>query len=363
MPNDLVGTATLKSIAEATGFSVTTVSRALGGFDDVSTETRRAILAEAERQGYMPNPHARALRGQRAQAVGLIMPTYGPRFSDPFFSEFIAGVGNQATSAGFDLLLSTHAPGPGELETYRRLVAGRRVGGLILVRTRADDPRINYLATTRMPFVVFGRTISPYPIISIDVDGVAGQTVLTQHFIDLGHRRIAYIVAPQNLMFARYRLQGYTETLERNHLALDPRLIVEGDLTERGGKQAVELLLKLPDPPTAIMTGNDLMAFGVMGSIQEHGLRVGEDIAVGGFDDIPSAEAIHPGLTTIRQPIYGIAEQLTDMLLGLIAGKEPAERSVLLAPELVIRASSGPARLSAFEKGNRPVKKGGAPTR
>lgn len=345
--NCSMSAATLKSIAKATGYSVTTVSRALGGYSDVNAETRRVILLEAERQGYEPNLNARLLQGQRANTLGLIMPTDGPRFSDPFFSQFAGGVGNTAAERGFDLLLSTHAPvSPGELDLYRRMVAGRRVDGFVVIRTRQDDPRVRYLLQANIPFVAFGRThnnSTHYP--HIDVDGVDGQRTLTQHFIDRGHRRIAYVAPPDDLMFAHYRMQGYRQTLADNSLPVDATWLVRGHaLTEHGGRAAAEYLLDLPVRPTAIMTGNDLMAFGVMSVIQARGLRVGDDIAVGGFDDIPSAEHFHPGLTTMHQPIYDIGRRLTDLLLDIIDGKIPEEQAILMPTTLVIRGSSGPQR-------------------
>ncbi len=336
---------TLKSIARATGFSITTVSRALGGYDDVSEETRRLILEEAQRQGYAPNLNARLLQGQRTQTIGLIIPASGPRVPDQFFSEFVAGVSHQAAAAGYDLLLSTSAQPSADTGPYRRLVSRGRVDGLVLARTSRDDARIAYLLETTTPFVVFGRTaFDGFPY--IDVDGVAGQCALTEHFIALGHRRIAYICPPAHLMFAEYRLEGFRAAMQRHNIPLDPSLIVHGDLTEKSGRELAHHLLSLPHPPTAIMAGNDLMAFGVMSAVQAHGLRVGDDVAVGGFDDVPLAEYIHPGLTTIRQPIYEIGERLTEMLLRMLAGDTLTERAVLLKPELIVRASSGPPRVS-----------------
>lgn len=336
--------ATLKSISRATGYSVTTVSRALGGFDDVNDQTRRLILEEAERQGYEPNLQARLLQGQRSQTVGLIIPTHGPRFSDPFFSEFVAGVGNKAAEAGFDLLLSTQAPTPDEILSYKRMVAGRRVDGLILSRTRLDDPRIEYLVDTPMPFVVFGRTQSPVDYIFIDIDGYRGQAELTEHFISYGHSRIAYITPPLYLTFSEYRLQGFRETMSRHGYRIPANYVLEGDLTESGGYAAAEQLFALNDPPTAIMTGNDLMALGVMNYAQTRGLRVGADLAVGGFDDIPAAEHVHPGLTTVHQPIDEIGRQLTETLLNMIAGNPPEQRGILMSPKLMVRGSSGMPR-------------------
>lgn len=337
--------ATLKSIAKATGFSVTTVSRALGGFDDVSENTRRIILAEAANQGYEPNLNARLLQQQRTQTIGLIIPVSEPRSPDPFFSEFVAGVSGQVAQAGYDLLLSTDHPGEGEIAHYQRIVSRNRVDGLVLARTRRQDPRIAYLQKTHTPFVVFGRTDNLTGYTYIDVDGIAGQAALTEHFIALGHTRIAYIAPPAHLMFTEYRMQGYRQAMARAGLTIDPALVMAGSLTERSGYELAQKLLALPQPPTAIMTGNDLMAFGVMSALQAQGLRAGEDIAVGGFDDVPAAEHLHPGLTTIHQPIHEIGQQITLMLLKMIAGESVNDRAILLKPQLIVRASSGPARL------------------
>lgn len=335
---------TLKEIARATGYSITTVSRALGGFDDVNDHTRQVILQEAERQGYEPNLAARALQTQRSNTVGLITPLDGPRFPNPFFTEFVAGVGHTVGLAHFDLLLSTNVSHGSELDAYRRLIGGRRVDGMIVLRTRVDDERIQYLSRTGTPFVVFGRTENVDEYVFIDVDGEAGQAALTRHFIGLGHRRIAYLAPPSELMFARYRRHGFERAMQEAGLEVDQGLIIDTELTERAGAQAAKHLLDLDDPPTAIMAGNDQMAFAVMGAVQERGLRVGQDIAVGGFDDVSSAEHIHPGLTTVHQPIFDIAQRCAATLLLLIAGVAITNRATLIEPELVIRASSGPPR-------------------
>lgn len=330
---------TLKSLATATGFSVTTVSRALAGYPDVSEATRRRILDEAERQGYEPNLLGRMLQGQRSLTIGMVMPASGPQFPDPFFAQFVAGAGTEAARAGFDLLLSPQDT-PSELAVYRRMVAGRRVDGLLLLRTRINDPRIAYLAEAGLPFVVFGRTEGVDHYAYTDVDGVAGQAALTEHLLALGHRRIAYVTPPHDLMFTRYRLQGYQQALEKAGLMPDPALIVEAELNEQAGKQAAAALLALPDPPTAIMAGNDQTAIGVMHAVRARGLRVGDDVAVGGYDDIPAAEHLNPPLTTIHQPIFEIGLELVRRLVSLIHGVPPAELQSLISPELRVRTST-----------------------
>jgi LacI family transcriptional regulator len=216
------------------------------------------------------------------------------------------------------------------------------VDGLILMRVGMHDPRIEYLAKTRLPFAAFGRTTSIEDYLHIDVDGIAGQASLTQHLIDMGHERIAYVTPPGNLMFTHYRQQGFTEAMTRRGLTVDERLILEGDLTEVSGWAAGHTLLEQPNRPTAIMAGNDSMAIGVMKAIQERGLRVGHDIAVGGYDDIPPAAHLHPGLTTIRQPIFEIGQKLTEMLLDRIAGRDILSPRVLITPELLVRESTHP---------------------
>jgi DNA-binding LacI/PurR family transcriptional regulator len=341
---------TLKDIADQIGISVTTVSRGLAGYSDVAEETRQRIQQVASELGYYPNLAARRLQKQRTDTLGFIMPTFGPRFSDPFFSEFIAGIGTEAAEHEYDLLVSTHAPdSEDELMAYNRAVRGGWVDGLIVVRTREDDARINLLCEHRFPFVAFGRTNCDINYPFVDEDGAAGMRSLVQHFIDLGHRRIAFIAPPPGLMFGRYRRIGYTETMARNGLESDPDWVVNGDMTQQGAVEAVEQLLQLKPRPTAIICSNDLMAIGAMNRIQQTGLRVGDDIAVGGFDDIPLSAYVSPPLTTLHQPIYEIGRRTCAMLIDILRGRTPSEPHVLLTPSLVVRASSGQPLEKAVE--------------
>jgi LacI family transcriptional regulator len=160
--------------------------------------------------------------------------------------------------------------------------------------------------------------------------------------IDLGHAHIGFIAAPAGLMFCKFRLAGYRETLQANNLPLDESLIVHGDLTQRGGFQAAQELLARSPRPTAIIACNDLMALGTMSAAQKFGLTIGQDLSVGGFDDIPLAEHAHPSLTTVRQPVYEIGQRITRILVELIQGTEAAETQELLIPKLMVRGSSGP---------------------
>ncbi|MHB8133610.1 MAG: LacI family DNA-binding transcriptional regulator [Anaerolineaceae bacterium] len=330
---------TLKTISKFTGFSVTQVSRALTGYSDVSEETREKILAAAKELGYYPNSTARQLQKQRTDTVGLILPTHGPRFSDPYFSELIAGIGDELTSYGIDLLISTQAPNPDEISAYRRMVEGKRVDGLIVVRTRNQDERIKYLLGTSLPFVAFGRSDLGVDFNYIDEDGEAGINQLTEYLINLGHRKIGFISAPLNLMFANYRLQGYRNALIKNNIPLKQEYIFEGDLTRKGGGKGAKWLLGLSERPTAIIASNDLMALSVISYAQEIGLSIGKDLSVAGFDDVPPSDIF--SLTTLRQPIYNIGRLLCSMLFKLINKEDLDEPQILLKPDLIIRNSTG----------------------
>ena len=333
---------TLKDIAKQLNLSITTVSRGLAGYSDVAEDTRHLILKTAEEMGYHPNLTARRLQKQRTDTLGFIMPTHGPRFSDPFFSEIIAGIGNEAANHEYDLLVSAHAP-DSEEESAAYLKATRRgwVDGLIVVRTRENDGRIQLLYQHDFPFVAFGRTDDHLDFPFVDEDSEAGMRLLVQHFIDLGHRHIAYIRPPAGLMFSRFRMKGFEDTMRENNLPINPSWIIEGDMTQRGGAELVDQLLAADSQPTAILAGNDLMAFGVINRLQQLNIQVGEQIAVGGFDDIPMAEHFHPPLTTIHQPIYDIGRRTCAMLIDLINGRIPPKTNELLIPDLIIRASSG----------------------
>ncbi len=331
---------TLKTIAQETGYSVTTVSRALAGYDDVSEATREVIRQTAHRLGYFPNHTARQLQKQRTDTIGLIIPSIGPRFADPYFSLILAGIGDSLAEHGHDLLVSTRPPGPAEMDAYRYMVAGRRVDGLVVIRTRREDERIAYLVEHGFPFVAFGRTELDIDFACIDEDGEIGTYDLVTYLIGLGHRRIAYIAAAQDLAFGYYRYKGYQRALDTAGIAYDPALVRVADLTRRGGEAAAAHLLDANPRPTAIVAANDLLALGVLNLMSEQGLVAGRDVSVAGFDDIPTAEAV--SLTTLNQPIYQIGHRLIRMLMALINGEELPQRQVLLKPELIIRDSVKP---------------------
>jgi len=332
---------TLKDISIKVGKSITTVSRALNGYDDVSPETKKMIQVAAEEMGYRPNIIAQRLQKQKTDTLGFIVPTFGPRFSDPFFSEFLAGVGNMSSDLGFDLLVSTQPPGEKEFKAYHKMMDGQRVDGFIIVRTRRNDDRINDLLKQGFPFTVFGRIEGRNDFPYVDEDGSYAMRQIAEHLVGLGHTRIGCIAPDPELMFAATRIKGLKDGLAAHGIQLDESMCKVGDLTQKGGHLQAKAIMNEPDPPTAIVACNDLMALGAISAAQDLGLEVGRDISITGFDDIPLAEYSHPPLTTVHQPIYQIGGMVCEMLIKIILGQELEQKHILLKPSLIIRESSG----------------------
>ena len=333
-------TVTLRDIAHEVNRSITTVSRALHDCEDVSLETRNLVKSKARQMGYAPNVAAQRLQKQRAETVGLVLPGYGPRLSDPFFGDVLSGVADEIAHAQLDLLISIARGPDDEIEAYRQRISGRRVDCVLLVRTRCHDSRVALLLDQHMPFVANGRVVDPWEFPYVDVDHAHGMRSLVQHLSQLGHHRIAFAAGSSELTFVYYQMQGFRQAIVECHHRVAENLIVEDELTQRGGYDAAQVLLSQGSPPTAIVASNDLMALGVMSAVQDHGLEVGNDVAVAGFDDIPLAETSHPPLTTVRQPANHIGKTLGQMLVSVAWGRTPATPHVLIEPSLIIRQST-----------------------
>lgn len=332
----------IHDVAKRLNLSITTVSRALNGHDDVAARTRQRVIRVAREMGYVPSRAARQLRCRQTDVIGYILPTRGAQFTDPFFSEFIAGLGDEATSHNFDLLISTAAPDTdAERQIYERWTRGRFVDGIVLSRMRLQDWRVKYLVENNLPVVAHGHTVMDVRFPYIEMDSRYGFAALIKHLVERGYRRIAYIGAPPGITLQVERFAGYRDGLARAGIPFDERLVAEGDLTRSGGYRAARRLLDLQEPPTAIIGANDLMAIGAIRMAHERGLKIGDELAIAGYDGTEDSEHTQPPLTTLKQPIYETARRLVSMLLVRITGGILKEEQVILRPELVIRGSTG----------------------
>jgi LacI family transcriptional regulator len=333
---------TIHDVARHLNLSITTVSRALDGYEDVSEETRQRVIKAARELGYSPNRAARQLRRQRADTIGYILPSSTPRFSDPFFSEFIAGLADEAAQNSYDLLVSAAPAGQeSEQQAYQRWVRGHKVDGFVLNRVWQSDWRVRYLAEQRIPFASLERSLDPADYPSIQVESKDSVVALVGHLVSQEFRRIAFIGGPSDLTIHANRFEGYCLGLAVNGLSFDPAMVTEADLTSSGGYQAAKRMLWIPDPPDAIICINDETAFGVLHAAHEAHRAVGDDFAVAGFDGVQDSKYTQPPLTTLDQPVYDIARQLVRMLLAEIAGQPVPERHLVLQPLLLTRESTG----------------------
>lgn len=311
---------TLKDIARKVHRSVTTVSRALAGYNDVSPDTIELVRRTAEEMGYEPNILAQRLQKRSTDTIGIVVPLSSQGYSEPFFSEFLAGIGKRAALHNHDLLVA-YAHDDTEIATYRKLVTGRRVDGFILFRTLRSDPRAEFLSSIDFPFSAFGRIQDKTDFPCIDEDGEFAMGLIAEHLVQRGHKRIACIGPPERIMFSDVRLKSIQTHLTRLGVGLDPELIRIGYFSQEAGYQQTMQLLDLPNPPTAIIGFNDLVAFGAINAGKDRGLQIGRDLAVTGFDDVPMAANYRPPLTTIHQPIQKIGGMTVELLFDRI-GKE-----------------------------------------
>lgn len=332
---------TIRDVAKRLNLSITTVSRALDGYSDVAEETRRLVEETAQQMGYVPNQAARQLRRQRSDTIGYILPAERPSFSDPFFAEFIAGLGDEASQYDFDLLVSAASPGsPAERHAYERWTHGRKVDGLVLNRVRLADWRIQYLSQIGFPFVAKERSDDPYEYYSVEIDGRRWVKILVDHLIALGHKQIGYIGASPELRIQAERLNGYQQALREAGLVNNSNYIQQGDLSADGGYRAAQTILNLPFPPTAIVCVDDMTAMGVLHAAHDQGLEVGRDLAVAGFDGIFGSEHTQPPLTTVNQPIYQIARHMVAILIRMIRGEITEKEHIYIEPSLEMRKST-----------------------
>jgi LacI family transcriptional regulator len=334
----------IRHLAELTGVSIATVSRALNIPERVNPETRARILKAAEGIGYQVNSLGRRLRRGQAELVGMVIPVPPSQFGHPFFLELIAGLGEGFEGSGLELVVSACPPGNAELETYRRLIEGKRVDAMVVTRTRIKDERILYLLEQKIPFVTHGRSQGLSGFAFLDMNSQLGFADATRFLIELGHTQIALFNAPSSLNFSAARLAGYQTALQQAGIALDPSHMLETDLTEKSGYNAMQQLLCLKSHPSAVLCANDLIAIGAMQAVREAGLSIAQDISIIGYDDIPMAAYTNPPLTTIQQPTRAAGRKLAQMLLELMAGKTAESLQEVWTPQLIKRASHGKRR-------------------
>lgn len=335
----------LKALAQRLSLSTTTVSRALNGYSDVSEKTRKRVIEAAHALGYQPNPIARGLAMGRANAIGIVHPLEHGDVADPRFLEVVAGLTEGLAPAHIDLLIAS-ATHKGELDTYDRLIQGRRVDGFILARTLCQDPRIDYLREAGIPFLAYGRSehCAHYPW--FDFDNEAGTVLAVERLAELGHRHIGYIHASLQYNFAYQKHAGFLHAMAAHSLPIMADWVRPAGLARSSGHAAMTALLDQPHRPSAVIIDNNLAGEGALRALLDRGVRLGQDLSVIVYDGIPP-DTLLSGLavTSITQPTQqrtGLT--MASMIQRVLRGDYPlSEVQVLCQPVLQPGKTDGPA--------------------
>jgi DNA-binding LacI/PurR family transcriptional regulator len=334
-----------QDVANLAGVSRTTVSFVLNNVPGVkiSDETRQRVLEAARELNYYPTAAARSLASGKTQRIGLILGEGQDRLAgDAFLPTLLQGITASLHRRGYLLVLQLAEDVPSH-EAYDRLIREQQVDGLILSGPALNDRLLAELAVEEFPLMLHGR-LEDCDLPFVDVDNKAGAYRAVSHLIGLGHRRIGFIAnAPQSYSGAEQRFAGYRQALAEHDIPLLGSLVHTATFSPESGRTAMQRLLDLVEPPTAVFAASDVVAIGAMGAIHAAGLTIPGDVAVIGFDDIFLAGYIHPPLTTIRVPAYGLGWTAAETLLALIEGEEDVS-STILETELVVRKSCGAER-------------------
>ncbi|MBM7056870.1 LacI family DNA-binding transcriptional regulator [Streptomyces durocortorensis] len=336
------GRPTLEEVAARAGVGRGTASRVINGSPRVSDATREAVEAAVAELGYVPNRAARALAGNRTDAIALVVPEPETRFfAEPYFSAIVRGVGAALADTEMQLLL-TLVGSDRERRRLAQYLTAHRVDGVLLVAVHAHDPLPELLEQLGMPCVISGARHAAETLPSVDSDNFEGARAAVDHLISRGRSRIATITGRLEVYGAQRRLDGYRAAISAAGLAPDERLIAPADFTEEGGARAMRDLLARRPGLDAVFVASDVMAAGARQVLREADRRIPEDVALVGFDDSVVARHMHPALTSVRQPIEEMGRRMARLLLDEIAGRAPDDErpSVVLPTELVVRASS-----------------------
>ena len=335
---------TIKDVARAANVSVASVSRALNGHSNVTDETRKLVIETARSLRYIPHSGARSLSTSRTDTIGVVLPDlYGE-----FFSELIRGIDVAARRRGLHLLVSSSHGDAAEAAVALRSMSGR-VDGLIVMSPHVDASFLAENLPEVLPIVLLNTQVTGHAYSSLTVDNYGGAAAMVQHLVEMGHRRVMMIAGPENNFEAEERLRGYRETLARLVPTFDPQdvTVLRGDFTEESGYRAGHQLQALKRLPDAVFAANDMMAIGCLFALNEAGLQVPRDIALVGFDDIPTARFITPPLTTVRVRMTDMGSRALECLAFLIENPEGTRNSVqVLQTELVVRRSCGYPKLA-----------------
>ena len=329
---------TLKELGARAHVHPSTVSRVANNDPSlrIAPPTRQRIEALLRETEYQPNGVARGLKLRQTLVLAVVIPD----ITNPFFAALFRGVEDAASPRGYNVLLCNTDGSPARQRSHLQSLHARRVDGVIMASSFLKDPTVRWLRHQGVPYVLVNRFRDESHDAFVGSDDLVGGRLATEHLVELGHRRIGHLAGKLTVSTGVMRRRGYLVALADRGIAADPRLVVESGYTEEGGARAAERLLALPDRPTGIFAVTDMTAVGAFGVARRMGLRIPEDVAIVGYNDIPLATRIVPALTTVHVPIHDFGAVAARLLLEQIETGAPSRQRVVFNPQLVVRGST-----------------------
>lgn len=352
-PQPVLRQPSIKDIARLARVSHPTVSRALQYSPLVNSKTAERIRKIAEESGYRASAVARGLVTRRTKTIGLVVTTV----ADPFAGEVVCGIEQTANDHGYSVFLADSNADPVREKRVVQSFAERRVDGIIVTSSRVGALYLPLLSEMRVPIVLVNDQHPGAFVHSVMICNLEGARAATKHLIELGHRRIAYMGDQFGYESDVERFAGYRSALEAALIRFAPEMVVHGDGKPEAAVKAMDTLLALPHPPTAVCCYNDMLAFGAMRSISMKGLRVPHDISVTGFDDLFLSSYTQPPLTTVRQPMRRMGQLAMEHLLMLMSGEETVVK-IKVPAELIVRESTARVKDRGVRDGKAPSRRG-----
>jgi len=331
---------TMKDVAKKAGVSISTVSHVINKTRYVEEETRKKVLDAIKELGYRPNIVARSLRKKSTNTIGLIVSN----IANLFYPEVVRGIEDVLLQNKYNIILCNSDEDINKEREYIEVLYSKQVDGLIITPSKSTETRKNLelFISQDIPVILVDRRISGIETDVVLADNVSGTYSATEYLLNLGHKRIAIITGPLDTTTGRERLEGYLKALEEHNIPIEKDLIREGNFKRDGGYERGKELLEMSNPPTAIISSNNLMTLGLISAINEKKLRIPKDISVISFDDMEWFQYFCPPLTSIYQPSYELGKNAGLLLMERLKRRRKKPKEVILPTRLIIRESCAP---------------------
>jgi LacI family transcriptional regulator len=334
----------MKQVAERAGVSTSTVSHVINNTRAVSEDVKTRVLAVIEEMRYIPSAVARSLKNDKTHTLGVSIPDN----TNPCLAELLRGIEDAAFGVGYNIMLCNGYADTRRQAAHLRALVEKRIDGLIFVAGAASDELVPLLTRQPVPIVLADHEVAAVDLDLIGLDHEGTGYLATRHLLELGHRRIACVSGPEEHSPGRERLAGCLRALAEAGVEVNPSWLVKAEPSCEGGFEAVNQLLALPAPPSAVFACNDLMALGGLCAAREAGVTVPEQLSIIGGDDLGVAAFATPRLTSVTQPTYEMGRRLTALIIARIGGDEQPRRRELLQGALVVRQSTAPLQAASL---------------